>query len=386
VTFLVMHLTGLMGMPRRVWTYPDIGWTLPNQISTAGAFLIASGIGVLVIDLLRNFRFDPENNIGNIYGAGTLEWLPSGLYSNRSIPVVKSRYPLWDDASLARDVEEGRYFLPNSVTGERETIVTSPINAEPQYLQRMPGPSWFHFGAAVFTAGFFLLLTVQLYWLSVASGLAAIACILRWVWANDLPMKQPSADIGAGIEVPTYSGGPRGHAWWAMVVLLTVSGMIFLMLLFSYVFLWSHRPELWPAPPALQTFWICSALCVAAIIAGDTARRIYQRSTRAALICAASGAGALCASWLVSFNDWRTMGVDPQLTSHNALVATFLAWDSLFAVIVLLMALYLAVRLVFGLLVKARPATMESVSLFTTYTGAQALIALVITRLFPLAV
>jgi cytochrome c oxidase subunit I+III len=374
-------------MPRRVYTYPaEIGWVIPNQISTIGAFMIGAGVLVIVIDLIRNFRFDPENNAGNVYGAGTLEWLPSGLYSNRSIPVVKSRYPLWDDLSLAKDVEDGRYFLPNSATGERETIVTSPINAEPQYLQRMPGPSWFHFGAAVFTAGFFLLLTVQLYWPSVASGIAAIACILRWVWANDLPMKQMSADIGAGIEAPTYSSGPRGHAWWAMVVLLTVSGMILLMLVFSYIFLWSHRPELWTAPPKLSTFWICSALAIAALIAAETARRFYQRSTAASLSLAVVGASALCASWWVSFSDWRASGIDPELTSHNALVATFLAWDGVFAAIVGLMALYLAARFVSGLLAKHRPATMESVSLFTCYAAAQALIALVITRAFPLAV
>src|SRR5690606_15744412 len=90
VTFLIMHLTGFMGMPRRVWTYPDIGWTLTNQISTVGAFMIGAGVLLIVIDLVRNFRFAAEGTAGNIFGAGTLEWLPTGLYSVRSIPRITS--------------------------------------------------------------------------------------------------------------------------------------------------------------------------------------------------------------------------------------------------------------------------------------------------------
>jgi cytochrome c oxidase subunit I+III len=345
ITFLVMHLTGLMGMPRRVYTYPaEIGWQLPNQISTVGAFMIAAGVAIIVIDLIRKFRFDPDNNAGNIYDAGTLEWLPGGLYSNRSIPVVKSRYPLWDDSNISRDVADGRYFLPNSATGERETIVTSPINAEPQYLQRMPGPSWFHLGAAIFTAGFFLLLTVQLYWPGIISAILAIGCILRWVWANDLPMREAKADIGAGIEVPTYSSGPRGHAWWAMIVLLTVCAMIFLMLVFSYIFLWSHRPETWPDPQAIHTFWICAALTLAGAIAADMGRRLYQRTPIGAVLAFVVAAASMAASWFVSFSDWHASGLDPELNSHNALVATFLAWDAVFVAIAGTMALYVIAR------------------------------------------
>jgi len=347
--------------------------------------MIGAGVLVIVIDLIRNFRFDPDNSAGNIYGAGTLEWLPNGLYSNRSIPVIKSRYPLWDDPNLAKDVEDGRYFLSGAATGERETIVTSPINAEPEYLQRMPGPSWFHLGAAVFTAGFFLLLTVQVYWLAILSAILAAGCIVRWAWANDLPMTQATADIGAGIIVPTYSSGPRGHAWWAMAVLLTVSAMIFLMLIFSYIFLWSQRGDLWPEAPSASAFWFCAVLCVAAFAAAEFARRFYKRGPGASVVSACVAVSALLGCWVMSFNDWRERGLDPELTSHNALVATFLVWDGLFAAIAALMALYLTARLFAGLLARERPATMESVSLFAAYAAAQALISLLVTRAFPLA-
>ena len=105
-------------------------------------------------------------------------------------------------------MEDGRYFLPGSATGHRETIVTSPLRAEPQYLQIMPGPSVWPFLAAIFTAGFFILLTIQAYGVGVASGILAIACVLRWLWETDRPVADEQADIGAGIRVPTYVTGP----------------------------------------------------------------------------------------------------------------------------------------------------------------------------------
>src|SRR5690606_27424411 len=57
LTFLPMHLTGLMGMPRRVYTYlPDRGWEWPNLISTVGAVLFAVAVLLWIIDMARNFR------------------------------------------------------------------------------------------------------------------------------------------------------------------------------------------------------------------------------------------------------------------------------------------------------------------------------------------
>lgn len=386
LTFFIMHLTGLMGMPRRVFTYFDSAWTMPNLVSTIGAFVLAAGVLLIVIDLLKNFRFTAGDGAGNVYDAGTLEWLPAELYSVRSIPVIKSRYPLWDDPNISKDVEQGRYFLPNAATGERETIITSPINAEPQYLQRMPGPSWFHLGAAVFTAAFFLLLTVKLYWIALVAAVAAVGCIVRWVWAMDLPVRAAVADIGAGIEVPTYMSGPKSHGWWAMCVLLIVLAMIFLMFAFSYIFLWSRQPQSWPDPPGISVFIVCSALCAVAIAAAWLTRFLYERNPTWSAAASALAAAALCGSVWLSFSDWLAQGLHPQLGSHDALVALFLAWDIMFAGVVVAMALYLWARRFAGLLDPKRPATAESIALFTAFSAVQALVALGITRAYPLMV
>ncbi|WP_257818287.1 cbb3-type cytochrome c oxidase subunit I [Phenylobacterium sp. J367] len=250
LAFLPMHLTGLMGMPRRVYTYlPDWGWQATNQLSTAGAYLFGFAVLLWIVDMARNFRPFGATNAGNVYGGPGLEWLPNDLYSVRSIPVVKSLYPLWDQPNLARDVEAGRYFLPDNPTGGRETIVTSTMNAEPQFLLRMPKPSGWHVWAAIFTAGFFLLLTIQAYVASAICGVLAVYTLVQWCWLLDKPMDQAPVDIGGGVMAPSYASGPRSHGWWATVITLIVGGMVALLAGFSYVFLWSGRPDLWIAPP-----------------------------------------------------------------------------------------------------------------------------------------
>ena len=92
VAFFPMHITGLAGMPRRVYTYSaGLGWDNLNMLSTVGAFMIAAGVAVFLVDLARNFRFAVDKNAGNVWNAGTLEWLPTGNYSVRSIPIITSR-------------------------------------------------------------------------------------------------------------------------------------------------------------------------------------------------------------------------------------------------------------------------------------------------------
>jgi cytochrome c oxidase subunit I+III len=94
VSFFPMHIAGLMGMPRRIWTYPDsLGWSDLSFVATIGAFILAAGVLVFVIDVARNFRIG-ETKDPNPWGAGTLEFLPQDVYSTRSIPHISSREPL----------------------------------------------------------------------------------------------------------------------------------------------------------------------------------------------------------------------------------------------------------------------------------------------------
>jgi cytochrome c oxidase subunit I+III len=387
VTFLPMHLTGFMGMPRRVYTYlPGSELAVTNFISTIGALTFGAGVALFVFDLARNFRFAAEGNAGNVYGGGTLEWLPTGLYSTRSIPVVRSREPLWDHPGLADEVAKGRHFLPGTATGLRETIITSPLRAEPQYLQIMPGPSVWPLLGAVFTAGFFLLLTIQAYTPAVVSGILAVPAILRWLWDTDRRVAEKTVDIGGGIRLPTYATGSGTHGWWATVMLLVVAFMVFVMAVFSFVFVYGIHPEYWNKYGG--TVWAApvAAMYVAAAVLVLLGRWLLQRdrSTHWSPTTQVIIAGALMvAAWLLDWRAWQGSGIDPEASAQGAIVMALLALQGMLVAVSVLMALYLALRTSRNMIVRPRSVTFDVISLFLVYACVQGAATALLTRLFP---
>jgi cytochrome c oxidase subunit I len=98
-TFMVQHFLGLMGMPRRVYTYGDHrGWALLNGVASAGAVLMAAGTLVLVWNVINSLRRG-ERAGDNPWDGFTLEWAttsPPPAENFETIPEVKSRRPVWD--------------------------------------------------------------------------------------------------------------------------------------------------------------------------------------------------------------------------------------------------------------------------------------------------
>jgi cytochrome c oxidase subunit 1 len=99
ITFFIQHSIGLDGMPRRVYEYPDVGnLELYNLISTVGSFILAAGIGVTVINVLRSYKrgaiAGPDPWKGN-----TLEWYtqsPPPVNNFDSVPRIRSVEPMKD--------------------------------------------------------------------------------------------------------------------------------------------------------------------------------------------------------------------------------------------------------------------------------------------------
>jgi cytochrome c oxidase subunit 1 len=124
LTFFPMHYSGLLGMPRRIYTYDaDQGYTLFNQMSSVGTVILIVGIAITLHNLAKSWR-KGEVAGNDPWGAGTLEWSipsPPPDYNFAELPNVTSRYPLWDAKSpeLTREV-------PHTEAGDRRVGIAGP--------------------------------------------------------------------------------------------------------------------------------------------------------------------------------------------------------------------------------------------------------------------
>ena len=384
VAFFPMHIMGLAGMPRRVHTYAGgMGLDALNMVSTAGAFMIAAGVLLFIVDFARRFRPSAEHHAGNVWDAGTLEWLPSALYGHRSIAIVKSREPLWDQPGLADDVEAGRYYLPGTATGRREALVTSPLEGRPQYVLQMPWPGWAPFFAAVFTAAFFLLLTVK--WVAIAAicGVVALAALLYWSWELDPGPTLPAVDIGGGLSVPVHATGPVSHSWWAVVVLMLVSGSLYGCTVFSYLYLWTVSPAVWPAAGALPAPGYPLVVAGLLIAASAAAQWGGRRLGRGAAPDAGLIAAVVTLVAAVAVDVLAHRGISPVASSYGAIVAFLLSLEGFFVAVAALMGLFALARRRAGLLDGERRAVFDNARLMVHYTVGQSLVGLALIHGFP---
>ena len=393
VAFFPMHITGLMGMPRRVYTYLEVmQWDLLNVVSTIGAYMMATAIALLIFDIVRTFRFSFENNAGNIWNAGTLEWMRTYNYGTRSIPEVDSRYPLWTQPQLSNEADEGRYYLPGTLTGQREALVTSPIDARPIYVMQVPGPHWGPFLAATATTAFFYLLTLKLILPAFASGIVAIAFILWWLWDLDHgPVREP-AHVGGDYVLPVYMSGPVNHSWWGTVSLLLVAGSFVICLVFSYFFLWLVNPA-WPPVgvtlPSLAWPGVAAVLYAASsgavlLASRGLSAQIQRGPWPMRLLLMLASVLFLAAVSVQALAEGQT-GLRPTMHSYGAMVYMFVALQSSFAGVLVIMAGFTLARSLAGKLDPVRRVTFDNTMLLWHYATAQGIVVLFILTLFPRA-
>src|SRR5262249_23779758 len=98
ITFMPMHWTGLVGMPRRVYTYgPELGVTGLNQVSTIGALGLGFSVLIFVVNLFLSLR-SGQPAPDDPWDGATLEWSipsPPPVYNFARIPIVHSRDAWW---------------------------------------------------------------------------------------------------------------------------------------------------------------------------------------------------------------------------------------------------------------------------------------------------
>jgi cytochrome c oxidase subunit I+III len=193
VAFFPMHLLGLRGMPRRIYTYQEaMGWGPLNLLASIGAFLFAFGILLTLINAVRSARAgalapaDP-------WGGGTLEWAtasPPRSANFPALPVVHGRDPVWQPAPPGQ---------PDHVQGlaadVREVLVTTLVDARPDNRMNFPSPTPWPFVAAVATTILFVW-SIFSPWAVVWGSILVAVTLVFWFWpgagetAEDLALEK----------------------------------------------------------------------------------------------------------------------------------------------------------------------------------------------------
>jgi cytochrome c oxidase subunit 1/cytochrome c oxidase subunit I+III len=180
--FFPMHIVGLLGMPRRVYTYPSgIGWTAYNLAESIGGYLTLVGILLLLGNLVVSyFRGEPAGP--DPWHGPTLEWTissPPPEYNFAVIPKVTSPYPNWDDA----DREEDRRHLDAGVLvlqrGHEQPAVT-PVDARFAEIVDMPHESPWPIILAFTVSLVFVMLVIHRYGVAGIMGILCLLALVGW--------------------------------------------------------------------------------------------------------------------------------------------------------------------------------------------------------------
>jgi len=184
LAFFPMHISGLLGQPRRTYTYQEnLGWDIWNLLSTIGAFVLALGILITFINWYKSMQ-SGEPAGADPWEAETLEWSttsPPPEYNFESIPAVRSLHPMWEQPELRRGPqrpEDGAYLLASG----HETLSTSMLDATPQAVVEMPHESPWPVTLTVAMMIMFYGVLFDSGLLAATGVLASAASVAGWFW------------------------------------------------------------------------------------------------------------------------------------------------------------------------------------------------------------
>jgi cytochrome c oxidase subunit I+III len=384
LTFFPMHLTGLLGMPRRIWTYPEsFGWDGLNLASSIGGFVMTMGFALFALDVLLQTSFGPKIR-RNPWKAETLEWatpVPPTDYGFASLPRIASHHPLRDDPDLPRKLAAGQGLLGFVRHGRLETLGVDMITGEPRQIVILPGSTFLPLWTALATGLFFVALLFKLYPLAVLAMILTVALFCLWPRHSARRHDLGQLAVGDGNALPAHTESGQAPSWWAVVFLQLADAALFGSLLFGALFLWLMAPN-WP-PPAIMDGNL------AFLAAGGATLALAALTGRRALALARRGTAGRCIVWmrftagahaatLLSVAALLTTAPDPTGHAYAAVTAGILVYVLVHAAAGLILALYGWFACQRKLVSAARSLDLMIGSLwhdFTAVTGAVGLLA-----------
>lgn len=391
ITFFPMHISGLLGMPRRVFTYPEeLGVSGLNLTSSFGSFILAAGLLIIVYDVLKPRKEEPYSP-KNPWAAGTLEWLqeiPDKLWGVRTIPLISSRYPLWQQENFVQDVEAGRFYLPDAAEEFRETLITSTLDAKPIQCLRVPGPTFITHIAALFSAGFFIFATFHWWIPTLLSGVLAVVAIVYWLWTGTawIPEKK-NKDVGLGQSLPLYQSGPEAVGWWAMFITMAADQTAFISLMFGYFFYWTVGANYDASTHGdmeiglILLILIFGTLAWAGTLLSRKWNKLIERSRSSFSLIGSSLLGFV--SGILFLLLPSRGGLDPTSHVYPAMVWVICGWCSLHFFLGAFMNIYCFARKIAGKMTAEYDADIQNVTLYWHFCLLSLWIALPVLAFFP---
>ena len=388
-TFLLMHLTGLRGMPRRIDTYlASDGWTALNLLSSVGGFVLAIGFAIVLIDVVlqlrsgRRFRRDP-------WQAGTLEWAtptPPPLYTFGALPHIGRRADRLRPAALGPRLAAGDGYLAGARHGWQETLGVHMASGRVDQLVVLPRATWVPLWQALLVGALVLCLLFKAYPLA---ALCALAAASGFVWgARDAGLRQDhgALPIGQGERALPHTEAAQPPPLVALRLLLVADGALLTSLAFGVLYLWFVAPA-WPRPAGLAQAPLALAAGALLLLAGGAAApraalASLRRGGRAAgwhVAAAALQLGAL--ALLVAF----ARAFAPAPTSHaaQALVVALTGYVALHAAVGALFGLSTAWRTVRGYVSARRTLDVRLTRLWADYSAVTGVLCLALALALP---
>jgi cytochrome c oxidase subunit I+III len=387
LTFFMMHLTGLLGMPRRIYTYQgNEGWNWLNLLSSVGGFVMTIGFALVVIDLFVQLRYGRRVR-RNPWGSATLEWamsIPPAPYAFASIPHL-TRTDAIAPGDLALSLARGEGYLGFTRNGWQETLGVHMTTGEPEQLIVLPQPTYLPLFNAFATAAVVLTLLFKLYLLALVAALVTAGMFVFSAHRAGLARDYGPMPVGQGVNLPPHTEVAEAPAWLALICTLVADGTLFTSLLFGAFYLWIAAPN-WPAaitpePSRMLALLAVATLAVAAAAARGSLRAVANGGRARGWI----GLAVLALLAAIAAAVGLIAGVAPHPREHalGATAAALLGYVALHAGIGLLFLVSNFLRIGAGFIASRRILDLRLTRLWLDYTLVTGVIAMGLVLALP---